>query len=69
MASIGSGCTSRNDGLPPHNPRPSTPRGKRRHSNRSPERKKMAEAAWERDRSKQESRYQRKLMESNSRNQ
>lgn len=64
MSNVGTGCTSRNDGLPPHNPRPSTARGKRRHANRGDGAKKAAEAAWNRGRSTQESKLQRQLNES-----
>lgn len=38
-------------GNPPHNPKPSTERGKRRHANRNDEQKKHAEKAWTQDRS------------------
>lgn len=47
--------------FPNHNPEPSTARGKRRHAARDDGGKKRAEAAWNKDRSKQKSRYQERL--------
>lgn len=59
----GLGCTTFNSGLPPHNPKPSTERGKRRHAKRSDDEKKRSEKAWNRDRSSNESRYAKRLKE------
>jgi len=59
--SAGQGCLTRNDGLPDHNPTPTTKRGKRRHDARSDDQKKRAEKAWNAGRTKQESRYQQKM--------
>ncbi len=64
MANVGTGCTTRSTGLPDHNPRPSTPRGKRRHAARSPGQQKAAEEAWSRGRTTKESKYQKRLNES-----
>lgn len=54
----GDGCVNRISGLPEHNPKPNTERGKRRHNNRSGESQKMAEASWNRQRTNKMSRYQ-----------
>lgn len=64
MHNSGVGCTTRCDTLPAHNPRPSTPRGKRRHAARGPQQAKLAEQAWNTGRSTQESKLQKKLNES-----
>lgn len=48
-------------GLPEHNPRPSTERGKRRHHNRNDGQKKAAESAWSRARSTKISKKQEQL--------
>lgn len=48
---VGTGCKTMNDGLPEHNPKPSTERGKRRHAKRSEDAKNAAEAAWGKGRS------------------
>ena len=57
----GVGCTSRRDGLPDHNPTPSTERGKRRHNKRNESDKNRAERAWNTGRTIRESRYQKAL--------
>ena len=57
----GDGCLSRISGLPIHNPKPSTERGKRRHNNRSGDNQKQAEASWNRNRTTKFSRYQKEL--------
>lgn len=55
-------CTSRITGLPEHNPKPSTERGKRRHNNRNDARKKIAESSWNKSRSTNVSRFSYELM-------
>lgn len=59
----GVGATNFVVGLPEHNPKPRTERGKRRHANRNPERKKIAESAWEKGRSTRLSKKQKELQQ------
>lgn len=47
----GTGCTIQISTFgPPHNPSPSTERGKRRHGNREPSQRTHAERMWGKDR-------------------
>lgn len=58
----GTGCIPPfESGLPEHNPKPSTERGKRRHHKRNDDRKKVAEKAWNTGRSSRPSRFQQAL--------
>ena len=59
----GLGCTIFSTGLPTHNPKPTTERGRRRHAKRNDEQKKHAEKQWNTDRSHNESKYQKRLKE------
>ena len=63
MRIYGIGCTVYNSGLPEHNPKPSTERGKRRLAKCNDSQRKQREAAWGRSRSVTPSKLQRKLME------
>ena len=64
----GNGVTVTHFNLPDHNPKPSTARGKRRHSNRTDDKKKQAEAAWNRNRSNNKSKKQKALEDRVNRN-
>lgn len=57
----GTGATQEQTGLPPHNPEPSTPRGKRRHEKRNESEKARAKSAWAKPRATKPSRYQKAL--------
>mgnify|MGYP006904094810 CR=1 FL=1 len=59
---IGNGVPQKVSSLPPHNPEPSTPRGRKRHDGRNEEQKRIAQKAWGRERSTRPSRYQKKLL-------
>lgn len=55
------GCTATVFGLPPHNPEPSTERGKRRFAKLDPKQQEQRRAKYNIARSVKESRFQKRL--------